>query len=205
MSGTLAKAKLIRLDDKGSPLPKDKFNIIFMYNPTEITLSRSLNIEQSSGSQTPTGSNKTSFKHPNPYSLKISNVILDTYEQGVSVLPLIALFKHGVEFSDANKSLPQPAPPVRNRQAGTSAQPSQADKKRPPLYLFTWGNQQYLRCFMKQVSFKLTMFLPNGEPVRAVLDLSLEQATVPSAQGQQGASSPSSEERNAGGRPILFY
>ena len=51
-------------------------------------------------------------------------------------------------------------------------------KERPPIYKFTWGEQIYLRrCFIENLTYKLTMFLPDGTPVRAVIDsLTLKEA-----------------------------
>ena len=42
-------------------------------------------------------------------------------------------------------------------------------------YNFAWGQNQYLKCFVKSVSYKLTMFLADGTPVRAIVDMSLEE------------------------------
>jgi hypothetical protein len=42
-------------------------------------------------------------------------------------------------------------------------------------YVFAWGQNQYLKCFVKSVSYKLTMFLADGTPVRAIVDMSLEE------------------------------
>lgn len=52
------------------------------------------------------------------------------------------------------------------------------DKKRTPIYRFVWGEQVYLRrCFVEKFTYRLTMFLPDGTPVRAVIDnLTLTQA-----------------------------
>ncbi|HAA32043.1 MAG TPA: hypothetical protein DCE56_35490 [Cyanobacteria bacterium UBA8553] len=142
---TLVKATLIGIDGGE--------NIKFMFNPTEITFSRTISLEQPPGAQTDKGENKVSFKHPNPYSLKISNIIFDTYEEGTSVLNYITKLKAAVEFSKSGEG----------------------QSKRPPIYLFTWGDTSYLRCFVKTLTFKLTMFLDNGTPVRASVDLDLEQ------------------------------
>ncbi|NJO09472.1 MAG: hypothetical protein HC873_07225, partial [Leptolyngbyaceae cyanobacterium SL_1_1] len=78
---TLSKAKLIAVDGGE--------DIEFMFNPNQLDFSRSISLEQSAGSRTERGENKTSFKHPNPYSLKISNIILDTYEKGTNVLDVL--------------------------------------------------------------------------------------------------------------------
>jgi hypothetical protein len=207
-SNVLQKAKLLYLPDgKATPeatsgnksRKESSYDITFMYNPTEISLSRSMNIEQARGARDSAGANKTSFKHPNPYSLKISNIIIDTYELGVSVLPMVEAFKKGVEFINPKKSTPQPNQTGRNNARGTN--PNQQD--RPPIYLFTWGGNNYLKCFMKQVTFKFTMFFPNGDPARAVLDLTLEQVSIPQENNQRGTPSPSQIKREEADRSFF--
>jgi hypothetical protein len=147
----LVKAKL-----KGLEGAED---IEFMFNPNQLAFSRSMSLEQSKGARTEKGLNKTSFKHPNPYSLKISGIPIDTYETEESALNHINKFKKAVEFADQGKG----------------------KEKRPPIYLFTWGKEKYICCFVKTLSYKLTLFLPDGTPVRATVDLDLEEIdyTVP--------------------------
>lgn len=171
---TLQKAKLIAVDGGE--------NIEFMFNPNQLDFTRSIDIEQAQGARTAQGENKTSFKHPNPYSLKISNIILDTYESGKSVLEYVGKFTKAVEFS----------------------QGGEGREKRPPIYLFTWGKERYLRCFVKTLNFKLTLFLPDGTPVRAALDLSLEQVDSPTPKPSQGAPNPSQGMREASGRSTFL-
>ena len=171
---TLQKARLVAVDGGE--------NIEFMFNPNQLDFSRSIDIEQAQGARTTEGENKTSFKHPNPYSLKISNILLDTYESGRSVLDHVGKFTKAVEFS----------------------QGGQGKDKRPPIYLFTWGKERYLRCFVKTLSFKLTLFLPDGTPVRAVLDLSLEQVDSPTPKPGQGTTNPSQSLREASDRSTFL-
>jgi hypothetical protein len=166
----LEKAKLIAVDGGE--------DIEFMFNPSELSFSRSVEIEQAAGARTEAGENKTSFKHPNPYSLSISNVILDTYEDGSSVLGPLGKFTKAVEFAASGDGKGQ----------------------RPPIYLFTWGSNKYLRCFIKSLNFKLTLFMPDGTPVRATLDLSLEQVDAPTPKGSQGTPQPSASSRQSSGR-----
>lgn len=124
--------------------------IEFMFNPTQLDFSRSLQLNSSEGARTGTGIPKISFAYPEPYSLSIGNIIFDTYETGANVVDAhISKFRAAVAFL-----------------------PSEA---RPPIYLFTWGSQEYLRCFVKSLRYKLTMFLADGTPVRAVVDLTLEE------------------------------
>jgi hypothetical protein len=168
----LVKAELICIEGAGGE------NIKFMFNPTQLALSRTISLEQAAGSRTDDGQNKVSFKHPNPYSLKLSNIIIDTYEENTSVLVHINKFKKAVEF----------------------AKTGEGATKRPPIYLFTWGEVTYLRCFVKTFSFKLTLFLPNGTPVRASLDLDLEQVEKPTPQVGQGVPNVTPEQRTANAR-----
>jgi hypothetical protein len=157
-------------------------NIKFMFNPTQLAFSRTISLEQAEGSRTDEGQNKVSFKHPNPYSLKLSNIIIDTYEENKSVLEHIDKFKKAVEFAKAGEGA----------------------TKRPPIYLFTWGDINYLRCFVKTFSFKLTLFLPNGTPVRASLDLDLEQVELSTPQVGQGTPNLSPNQRQAANRKTLL-
>lgn len=158
--------------------------IEFMFNPTELKFSRSVSIEQSRGARTDAGQNKTSFKHPNPYQLTISNIILDTYEKRASdrnVLKPLKPFTDAVAF----------------------AKEGQGKDQRPPIYIFTWGTNSYLRCFIQSCNFRLTLFLPDGTPVRAILDLTLEQADDSTPQSSQGTPQVSQTQRQSQGRPLF--
>jgi len=163
----LQKAKLTGLEGAE--------DIEFMFNPTELSLSRSMSIEQSEGARTDTGQNKTSFKHPNPYSMKVGNLIFDTYESGKSVLEHMTKLSKAVEFTEQGKG----------------------QNKRPPIYIFTWGKHEYLRVFVKTFSCKLSLFLPDGTPVRANIDLDLEQVDPPTPPTSQGAKNPSASARKS--------
>jgi Contractile injection system tube protein len=125
-------------------------NIDFMYNPTELRFSRSMRTNPADGARTANGLPKVSFANPDPYSLSLSNIMFDTYEEGTNVMNLyINKLRQSVAFTDS--------------------------LKRPPVYIFTWGSQEYLKCFVTSLTYRLTMFLPDGTPVRAVVDLSLQE------------------------------
>ena len=170
----LEKAKMIAVDGEAD-------DIEFMFNPTEISFSRSMQIDQSKGARTGTGQNKSSFKYPDPYALSIRNIVIDTYEDNTSVLTHVRKFTQAVEFTQKGKG----------------------KKQRPPIYLFTWGANNYLRCFVNKFDFKLTLFLPDGTPVRAIIDLSLEQVEVSTPLKTQGASNPNQATRTASGDTFL--
>lgn len=123
--------------------------INFQFNPTELQFQRSVSLNRSKGARTDTGIPKVAFAYPEPVSLSLSNLTFDTYEAGTSVLTLIDPIIKATDF------------------AGSLG--------RPPVYVFAWGQTQYLKCFVKNVSYKLTMFLADGTPVRAIVDMSLEE------------------------------
>jgi hypothetical protein len=74
------------------------------------------------------------------------------------------------------------------------AESGDSKEKRPPTYVFTWGNFQYIRCFITDLSYTLTLFLPDGTPVRAKLDLTLEE--VDESTSQPGMGAPSAPNRS---------
>lgn len=150
-------------------------NIEFMFNPTELSFSRSNSITKPDGARTDGGLPKVSFGSPEPYKLTLSNLLFDTYETGENVYTkYISKFRQAVEFLQS--------------------------KERPPVYLFTWGSQEYLRCFVQSLSYKLTLFLPDGTPVRATVDLTLEEVDEVTSSGNTGTPSVSSSQRQSGGR-----
>jgi Contractile injection system tube protein len=198
-SKVLEKARL-------EPVPGETATPIeFMFNPTELKFSRSVAIDQAPGATTKKGQNQTSFKHPNPYQLTISNIILDTYEKlhGNEGEERNVL-KHLKPFTDAVAYVKEAA----NTQAKKTVQVKGTTKtqgakaKRPPIYLFTWGKNSYLRCFIKSCNFRLTMFLPNGTPVRAIIDLTLEQVDNPKSEPSQSTPSVGKAQREGGGRTL---
>ena len=123
--------------------------INFQFNPTELQFQRSVSLNSDPGSRTSKGLPKVTFAYPEPVSLSLSNLVFDTFETGTSVLTTIDPIIKATDFAG---------------QLG-----------RPPVYIFAWGQQQYLKCFVKSVSYKLTMFLSDGTPVRAIVDMSLQE------------------------------
>lgn len=159
---TLAKAKLYDVDYLSSENHEN--HIPFMFNPTELEFKRTMDWENEAGARNDSGDPLSSFKKPNPVTLTINNIILDTYENQESVIPYLRKFMQAVEFAKSGD------------EAG----------KRPPIYLFTWGNNAYLRCYVSSLTFKLTLFLPDGTPVRAVIpSLELTQGDVATPKGSQ--------------------
>lgn len=163
---SLVKAQLISSDGGGT--------IEFMFNPTELNFSQRINLTKENGARTGRGLPKVNFAYPEPCTLSISDILLDTYEQGSSksVLPYLQQFEKALNF----------------------AQSGENKDKRPPTFVFTWGSHQYIRCFITSLNYKLTMFLPDGTPVRAKLDLTLEE--IDESTSQPGMGTPSNVNRS---------
>ncbi|MDY6785143.1 MAG: hypothetical protein SW833_21800 [Cyanobacteriota bacterium] len=154
---TLTKATL-HPNDAGVP------PIEFMFNPTELSFEGILETSENSGARTQqSGRPKVSFSHVKAYTITISNIIFDTYETGEDVVQkYIENFKRALEFVG---------------QGGGG----DGDTQRPPLYKFIWGKKVYLKsCFIEKLNYKLTLFLPDGTPVRALIDsITLKEADEP--------------------------
>ncbi len=168
---TLTKAKLLCVEGGAPP-------IIFMFNPNELKFSEHMNLNPSEGSQSKEGLTKISFANPAPCTLTISNIIINTYEGNDSVMVYLEIFKQSVRFA----------------KSGAYAQ------KRPPVYIFMWGENEPLRCFVESLDYSVTMFKPNGTPVRAKVNLTLKEVDKPtsspsmsaSSEGQRGSDTPDS-------------
>ena len=132
-------------------------DIKFMFNPSQLAFEGVVETSENPGARTQKqGKPKVSFSNIKAYKITINNILFDTYEEGDDVVKkYINNLKKAVEFSSG--------------------------KERPPVYRFMWGEQMYMKCcFIEKLNYKLTMFLPNGTPVRAVIDsLTLKEADEP--------------------------
>ena len=162
---TLEKAKL-----KAKSGGKD---IAFMFNPKELSFTAKAETTENPGARsTRSGRPRVSFNNLSARQLAIREIWFDTYESGKDVIKEhLQIFLDAVKF-DKERNL-----------------------QRPPTYSFIWGSQIYFDyCFIEQVSYRLTKFLPNGQPVRAVIDsLVLKETEKPSddaSKQQQPQSDP---------------
>lgn len=173
-SGKLAKATLVH-----QPTDKSK-DIEFMFNPTELVFQQSMRLNESQGARTAKGLPKVTFAYPEACSLSLSNILFDTYEQGTSVIDAyVSKLIKALDFDDSGD----------------------AANKRPPIYIFTWGDQQYLRCFVEQITYKLTLFLPDGTPVQARVDMTLKEIDESSlGAGESQSASPNRSQDSRSNR-----
>ncbi len=199
----LVKAALIpRTGESASP-------INFMFNPTDLSLSRSVNITMMNGARTQRGLPKVNFGFVEPYKLTLSGLLFDTYETGDSVFTKIQSLLDAVDFSkfkDPFQSETAGGDTYQERlvqlsssetamqsfvgslggknvlgarEYGSENVGSQSlEMRRPPVFYFIWGEKNYMCCMIKQLDYKLTMFLPDGTPVRAMVTISLEEVDL---------------------------
>jgi hypothetical protein len=167
---SLVKAKLVSTDGGGT--------IEFMFNPTQLAFRQRINLTKNSGARTGRGLPKVNFAYPDPCTLSIHDLMIDTYEEGSgkSVLPYLQQFEKAVNFAESGEG----------------------KEKRPPTYVFTWGSQQFIRCFVVEFTYTLIMFLPDGTPVRAKVDLELEE--IDESTTQPGMGTPAAVNRSGDNR-----
>jgi len=192
-SQQLQKAYLYSQIDPVNPIE-------FMFNPTDLQFSRTVDIQTQCGAVTSKGLPKVVFGHVAPYELSLSGIVFDTFEKGTSVINEIQPLLDAVDFTKFNGAAGGASNPkaggTSNPKAGGASNPraggrsnpkagsqnnSQADSKkrqRPPVYYFMWGQQNYVQCMVKSLTCKLTMFLSDGTPVRAIVDISLQQVDL---------------------------
>lgn len=144
---TLAKASIINLDKGGSPLP-------CMFNPKEYTFAKTNNWKrgQTSGANVP----PLEFSGGQPATLAMQ-LVFDTYETGDDVRK---------KYTDAIWTLMMVDPSLKDKKN---------KKGRPPRVRFQWGRSWSFDAVIVSITQKFTLFLPQGTPVRATLDVSFQQ------------------------------
>lgn len=181
--------------------------IYFMFNPTDLSLSRSVTIKTMDGSRTQRGLPKVNFGSIEAYKLTLSGILFDTYETGASVFNRIQPLLDAVDFSKFKDPFAEPTTGryrerlvklsssetamksfvgsvggkdvLGYREFGSEKVGSQTlETRRPPVFYFIWGEKNYMCCMIKQLDYKLTMFLPNGTPVRAMVTITLEEVDL---------------------------
>ena len=114
------------------------------------------------------------FGSTTAYKVTINKILFDTYETGEDVVKTyISKFRAAVEF------------------------PEGGQQEKPPVYTFIWGSQVYLRtCMIENLTYKLTLFGPDGTPLRAMIDsLTLKQAEPPKPKPDTTTPSPDTQTR----------
>lgn len=139
--GKLEQAILRSLDD-------DSF-LRFQFNPKEIYFSSRVTLSKGKGARAEeSGFPKVSFGNIEANTVSIKNIYFDTYEEPqIDVVEkYISTLRNFVRFNTVGH-------------------------ERTHILTFVWGEHTYLNhCFIESLDYRLTMFLPDGMPVRAVID-----------------------------------
>jgi hypothetical protein len=152
------------------PYDGDAQTIEFMLNPTEISFTRTSSWSNDSGNRGETLLPKVNFSGVEPYKFTLNKLMFDTYETREYVVKkYIENIKKGVTAPDGYN-------------------------KRPPVYIFTWG-EKYFHCVMTRLTYTLTLFLANGMPVRAVVDIDLQEVDAKNSPG--GRQAPQEKKENS--------
>ena len=126
----------------------------FQFNPKEIYFSSAVTLSKGKGARAESsGFPKVSFGNIEANKVSIKNIYFDTYEEpGVDVVEKYLI-------------------PLREFVRFVGESGSGGSEERTHLLKFIWGDYVYLRqCFIESLDYRLTMFLPDGMPVRAVID-----------------------------------
>jgi hypothetical protein len=176
----MAIASPVLISKDGAPPIK------FQLNPVMLE-SRSQNKTQQNpgANNAETGTPKVSFSEKLSNIVEIKDIYYDNYESGKNVITeFIVPYQKATEF-------------VQDKNTKT---------RRPPVYEFSWGTQRYLRrCFVKSFSYKIVMFASDGTPVRAIVDVLLEEVEDTKVSNQAGNPvSPTPAQRvNSGGTGLF--
>jgi hypothetical protein len=168
----LEKAKLMVHSDP-SGQAKD---IEFMFNPTELEFSRDVVWDSDLGNRGTTLLPKVNFSGVAPYSFTLQNLLFDTYEQKISVVTAY----------------------INNIKKGATSQANA--HSRPPVYVLTW-HDRYFYCVVNRLSYRLTMFLPDGTPVKAIVNISLQEVDPENLPGGNAPTTGRMDSRLGGAPP----
>lgn len=146
LTGELVKATITNLDTNDS--------IECMFNPKEYTFTKSNNWAQSKtkGKNVP----QLEFNGGNPTDLKVE-LFFDTYESGEDVRKK---YTNAIwQLAMVNKDKEDP----------------KTKKSQPPKCEFRWGSMWSFKAVLADITQKFTLFLPDGTPVRATLNVTFRQ------------------------------
>jgi hypothetical protein len=146
LTGELVKATLTNLETEES--------VECLFNPTEYTFSKSNNWQASKkkGANVP----PLEFNGGNATDLKVQ-LMFDTYESGEDVRKKYTNALWTLAMVNKGKVDPK------------------SKKSQPPRCEFRWGTMWSFKAVVASISQKFTLFLPDGTPVRATVDVTLKQ------------------------------
>ncbi|MGF1575128.1 MAG: hypothetical protein ACFCU9_04165 [Cyanophyceae cyanobacterium] len=130
----------------------EKLSIKFMFNPSELKFAYKNTLKDENATEKKQGTPKVSFAHPNPATVTLTNLYFDTYESGLDIQKeFVAKLSKSCRFVSEQI-------------------------QRAPVYILSWGEINYMYCFVNSLDYSFVLFLPNGVPVRAKVNtISLTQ------------------------------
>jgi len=146
LTGELVKATITNLDTEES--------VEVMFNPTDYTFSKANNWQPSKkkGANVP----PLEFNGGNPTDLKVT-LMFDTYETGEDVRDTYTNAIWNMVMVNKSKIDPK------------------TKKGQPPQVEFRWGAMWSFKAVIANITQKFTLFLADGTPVRASLDIVFRQ------------------------------
>jgi len=143
----LARAEIIDLETGGT-------RIVCMFNPKEYTFAKrnQWTTKKASGANVP----KLEFGGGEPATLQLQ-LFFDTYAEGKDVRK---------EHTDAIWALMLVSESLKDKKN---------KQGRPPTVRFQWGSTWSFDAVIASINQKFSLFLPDGTPVRATLDVTFQQ------------------------------
>ncbi|HEX4453690.1 MAG TPA: hypothetical protein VH143_22625 [Kofleriaceae bacterium] len=137
-----------------------QIEVTAQYNPKELSLQAQARWDAVNGNgKKPAGGNQPLAWGGTDPQIMTVELLFDGVEENISVRPLI----------DALISLTEPREMKSN----------DAWNRRPPLCVAIWGSDpRKFRCIVQTVATKITMFNPQGLPLRATSTVTLKEANV---------------------------
>ena len=131
---------------------KEDASFIFQYNPSQLTINKSVNWNGLSVNGTNLQAKQ--FASGNAKTISISNILFDT-----TVMGEMNVYEEYIEYLE-EMTLVQ-----------------QFEKElRPPLLTLSWGKGNYFfDCVLTTLNYDFTMFNKEGVPIRAIVNLTFEE------------------------------
>lgn len=143
--------------------------IACLFNPAELTISKSNSWQQKGGKGRNTP--RLRFQEGQPGSLSMT-LTLDTTHDGSPVT------KHTNALLDLMRVDP-----------GLAGSSTTSNSARPPWVTFHWGDLHSFKAIVEQLQVKFTYFASSGTPLRAKVDITLKQYEDEQAWGPQNPTS----------------
>ena len=148
--GDLQAARIYAVSEDGDDL--GSISVDCMFNPFEYTVSKSNTFEEKSGNGTDVP--VVEFKKAGAQTLKLA-LTFDTYDTAKDVTLVTNKLWKLMETKSNDES-------------------NEVEKKSPPSVAFEWGVFKFV-AFITNMTQKFTMFLKDGTPVRAAVDVTFTQ------------------------------